>query len=63
MWVCSVDGTQCYKLTDFDQRGGTYTVPAYYVLIVASGGWPNGYTGPAVTPDGKTLVWSQITGI
>jgi len=47
MWVCSVDGVTCFKLTDFDQRGGD---------------WPNGYTGPAVSPDGQTVVWSQITG-
>lgn len=45
MWVVSADGAQWRRLTDF-QSG----VP----------GVADGFTGPAVTPDGKHAVWSQI---
>jgi len=45
MWVCSIDGVNCYKLTNFSQDN-----------------FANGYTGPAISPDGKTLAWSEIWG-
>jgi Tol biopolymer transport system component len=45
MYAVSPDGERWVRLTDFDDR------PA---------GTPNGFTGPAFTPDGKRAVWSQI---
>src|SRR5215831_10791947 len=45
MYAVSPDGEQWYRLTDF--KSG---VP----------GTPDGFTGPAFTPDGKKAVWSQI---
>ena len=45
MWAVSPDGTQWHRLTDF--KSG---VP----------GTADGYTGPALTSDGKKAVWSQI---
>jgi hypothetical protein len=45
MYAVSPDGKQWHRLTDF--RSG---VP----------GAPDGFTGPAFTPDGKKAVWSQI---
>ena len=45
MWVVSLDGRQWHRLTDF--KSG---VP----------GTADGYTGPAITSDGKKAVWSQI---
>ncbi|MEO7274794.1 MAG: hypothetical protein ABIX28_07035 [Vicinamibacterales bacterium] len=44
MWAVTPDGQQWYRLTDFTGATGT----------------PDGYTGPAFTPDGKKAVWSQI---
>ena len=45
LWVVSPDGLQWHRLTAF-----------------ASGvkGVADGFSGPAVSPDGRTLVWSQI---
>ncbi len=45
MWAVSADGTKWHRLTDF-----------------ASGvaGTPDGFTGPAFTPNGEQAVWSQI---
>ena len=45
MYMVSPDGKRWHRMTDF--RDG----PA---------GIPNGFTGPAFTPDGKKAVWSQI---
>ncbi|PZR75297.1 MAG: hypothetical protein DLM73_05650 [Chthoniobacterales bacterium] len=45
MYALSSDGTQWRQLTDF-QSGKP--------------GVPDGYTGPAFTPDGTRAVWSQI---
>src|SRR6185369_8409179 len=44
MWAVSPDGKDWHKLTNF----------ASNVSGVA-----DGYTGPAISPDGKTFVWSQ----
>jgi hypothetical protein len=44
MYAVSPDGTRWHQLTDFK------TGPA---------GTPNGFTGPAFTPDGRQAVWSQ----
>jgi Tol biopolymer transport system component len=44
MFAVSPDGSTWHQLTDFTGAKGT----------------PDGYTGPAFTPDGKTAVWSQI---
>jgi Tol biopolymer transport system component len=44
MYVVSPDGLQWHRMTDFK------TGPA---------GTPNGFTGPALTHDGKRAVWSQ----
>ena len=46
MYVVSPDGKQWYRLTDFRSSW--------------TPGVPDGYTGPALTPDGKKAVWSQI---
>jgi Tol biopolymer transport system component len=45
MWAVSPDGETWRQLTNFQSN-----VP----------GTPDGYTGPAITPDGKTAVWSQV---
>ena len=45
MYVVSPDGAQWHRLSDF--KSG---VP----------GTPDGFTGPAFTPDGRQAVWSQI---
>lgn len=45
MYAISPDGEQWRRLTDF--RSGVK-------------GIADGYTGPAITPDGKKAVWSQI---
>jgi len=45
MWAVSSDGARWVRLTDF---GST---PA---------GTPDGFTGPAVTDDGRKVAWSQI---
>jgi Tol biopolymer transport system component len=45
MYAVSPDGKEWHRLTDF-QSGKR--------------GIPDGYTGPAFTPDGKKAVWSQI---
>ena len=45
MYAVSPDGERWFRLTDFNDT------PA---------GTPNGFAGPAFTPDGKTAVWSQI---
>jgi Tol biopolymer transport system component len=44
MYAISIDGRQWHRLTDF--RSGKK-------------GTPDGYTGPAFTPDGKHALWSQ----
>ena len=45
MYAVSVDGRRWHRLTDFHSgRKGT----------------PDGFTGPAFTPDGRQAVWSQI---
>jgi Tol biopolymer transport system component len=44
MYAVSPDGARWHRLTDFK------TGPA---------GTPNGFTGPAFTPDGRQAVWSQ----
>jgi Tol biopolymer transport system component len=45
MYAISPDGSEWHRLTDF--KSGVK-------------GTPDGYTGPAFTPDGKRAVWSQI---
>ncbi len=45
MYAVSPDGRQWHRLTDFKSGGG---------------GHADGYTGPALTPDGKRAVWSQV---
>ena len=45
MYAVSPDGKHWHRLTDF--KSGVQ-------------GAPDGYTGPAFTPDGKKAVWSQI---
>lgn len=45
MYAVSPDGREWHRLTDF--RSGT-------------SGVPDGFTGPAITPDGKRAVWSQV---
>ncbi|HYI95003.1 MAG TPA: hypothetical protein VEX68_15775 [Bryobacteraceae bacterium] len=45
MYVISIDGRQWHRLTDFHS---------------GKKGIPDGFTGPAFTPDGKRAVWSQI---
>ncbi len=45
MWAVTPDGKNWNKMTNF-QSGVT--------------GVADGYTGPAITPDGKKVVWSQI---
>jgi Tol biopolymer transport system component len=45
MYAVSPDGERWHRLTDFKSN-----VP----------GTPDGFTGPAFTPDGKKAVWSQI---
>ncbi len=45
MYAISTDGQQWYRLTDFHS---------------GKKGVPDGYTGPAFTPDGKQALWSQI---
>jgi Tol biopolymer transport system component len=45
MWAVSPDGARWVRLTDFS------STPA---------GTPDGYTGPAVTDDGRKVAWSQI---
>jgi Tol biopolymer transport system component len=45
MWAMSSDGLRWRRLSDF--HSGTPGVA-------------DGYTGPAVSPDGRTLVWSQV---
>jgi Tol biopolymer transport system component len=44
MWAVTPDGARWVRLTDFDDKPGN----------------PNGFTGPAVTPNGRTVAWSQI---
>ena len=45
MYAISPDGTEWHRLTDFKSNVKDT---------------PDGYTGPAFTPDGKQAVWSQI---
>ncbi|MCC6587042.1 MAG: PD40 domain-containing protein [Bryobacterales bacterium] len=45
MYAVSLDGKQWHRLTDF--KSGVK-------------GTPDGYTGPAITRDGRKAVWSQI---
>jgi Tol biopolymer transport system component len=45
MWVVKPDGSEWHRLTDFRSD-----LPAL----------GDGYTGPAITPDGTKAVWSQI---
>ena len=45
MYALSPDGERWFRLTDFNDT------PA---------GTPNGFAGPAFSPDGRTAVWSQI---
>jgi len=44
MWAVTPDGQQWFRMTDFSSDPGK----------------PDGFTGPAFTPDGKKAVWSQI---
>ena len=45
MWVVTPEGDRWLQLTDFKSN---------------TSGVADGYTGPAISPDGKKLVWSQI---
>ena len=45
MYAVTPDGKQWFRLTDFKSGGG---------------GHADGYTGPALTHDGKRAVWSQV---
>jgi hypothetical protein len=45
MWVVTPDGREWHRLSDF--KSGVR-------------GTPDGFTGPAITPDGRQAVWSQI---
>src|SRR5262245_41405053 len=45
MWVVSPDGARWVRLTDFGSKAP---------------GAPDGFTGPAVTDDGRKIAWSQI---
>jgi len=45
MWITTPTGDRWYQITNFNP---TFVNPA------------NGYTGPAVTPDGKKAVWAEI---
>ena len=45
IWAMTIDGMQWYRLSDF--KSGVQNTP-------------DGFTGPAFTPDGKQAVWSQI---